>query len=79
MTESRCDDLGKHSTKRARSICHAARIDSQVRLIGREEVTQLVIHSTLLRRQQQQQETQCFVHVFHSVNAVGESDRKQER
>jgi hypothetical protein len=31
-----------------------------------------VIHSTLLRRQQQQK-TQCFVHVSHSVNTVGES------
>jgi hypothetical protein len=75
VTESRGDDLGKHGTERARSICRAARIDSQVRLIGRGEVTQLVIHSTLLRRQQQQQKTQCLVHVSHSVKYEGNQNR----
>jgi hypothetical protein len=65
VTESRGDNLRKSSTQRARSIRHAARIDSQSRLIGSGEMIQLVIHSTLLRHQQQQQKTQCFVHVSH--------------
>jgi hypothetical protein len=68
VTEGRGDDLRKRGTQRAWSICGTADIDPQVRLIGGGEVTQLVMHSTLLRRQQQQQKTQCFEHVSHSVN-----------
>ena len=71
MTESRGDDLRESSAQRARSIRHAARVASQSRLIGAGEMTQLVIHSTLLRRQQQQQQTQCFEHVSHSARRLG--------
>jgi hypothetical protein len=71
VTESRGDDLRESSTQRARGIRHAARIDSESSLIGRGEMTQLVIHSTLLRRQQQQQQTQCFEHVSHSTQRIG--------
>jgi hypothetical protein len=42
-------------------------------------MTQLMGHSTLLRHQQQQQQTQCLVHVFHSAQRLGESSRDQER
>jgi hypothetical protein len=71
VTESRGDDLRKCSTQRACGIRSAAGVDSQSRLIGRGEMTQLVIHSTLLRHQQQQQQTQCFVHVSHSAQRLG--------
>jgi hypothetical protein len=67
VTESRGAGLRKRRAQRAQSICHAARIDSQARLTGRREMTEIVIDSTLLCRQQQQQKTQCFVHVSHSV------------
>jgi hypothetical protein len=42
-------------------------------------MTQLVIHSTLLRRQQQQQKTQCFEHVSHSAQRFRESSRNPQR
>ena len=80
MTESRRDDLRESSTQRTGGIRHAARIDSQsCLLIGRGEMAQLVIHSTLLRHQQQQQQTQCFEHVSHSAQYDWESRRSQER
>jgi hypothetical protein len=50
VSESRSDGLRKSSAQRARSFRHAARVDSLFRLIGRGEMTQLVIHSTLLRQ-----------------------------
>jgi hypothetical protein len=77
VTESRSDDLRERSAQRARSFRHAARVDSVsrligvFRLIGRGEMTQLVNHSTLLRHQQQQQQTQCFEHVSHSAQRLG--------
>jgi hypothetical protein len=71
VTESRGGDLRESRTQRARGIRHDARIDSESRLIGRGEMTQLMIHSTLLRRQQQQQKTQCFEHVSHSAQRLG--------
>jgi hypothetical protein len=71
VSESRSDGLRKSSAQRARSFRHAARVDSLFRLIGRGEMTQLVIHSTLLRQQQQQQQTQCFEHVSHSTQRLG--------
>lgn len=77
VTESRSDDLRERSAQRARSFRHAPRVDSVFRLIGLSrligsgEMTQLVIHSTLLRNQQQQQQTQCFEHVSHSTQRLG--------
>jgi len=77
VTESRGSDLRESSAQRARSVRHAARVDSQFRLIGRGEMTQLVIHSTLLRHQQQQEKTQCFEHVFHSAQRVGNRGNRE--
>jgi hypothetical protein len=72
VTESGGNDLRKGRTQRARCVRQAAGIDSQFRLIGRGEMTQLVIHSTLLRHQQQQQKAQCFEHVSHSAQRLGD-------
>jgi hypothetical protein len=71
VTDGWGNDLRKRSAQRARCIRQAARIDSQLCLIGRGEMAQLVIHSTLLRHQQQQQKTQCFEHVSHSAQRLG--------
>jgi hypothetical protein len=72
VAESGGNDLRKRSTQRARCVRQAGGIDSRFRCsIGRGEMTQLVVHSTLLRHQQQQQKSQCFEHVSHSAQRLG--------
>ena len=73
MAESRGGGLRKRRAQRAGGIHQAARIDAKLRVHaeltgpGTGKVAEFVIDSTLLRRQQQQQETERFVQVSHSV------------
>src|SRR6202161_2758758 len=55
MTEGRSDDLCECRTQRAGGVHRAAGIDPHLRRTGIREMAQLVINSTLLCRQQQQQ------------------------
>ncbi len=67
MAEGRGGGLSKGRAERAGSIGSRGRIDAQLRVAGRGEVTQLMIDRPLLRRQQQQQEAQCLVQLTRSV------------
>ncbi len=66
MTESRRDDLCEDGTKCARRIGGRVRLHPQIAVDGTREMTDFVNQSTLLCRDQQQQETQRFEHVSHS-------------
>ena len=56
MAEGRGGGLSEGRAERAAGVGGRSRIDAQLRVAGRGEMTQLVINRTLLRRQQQQQE-----------------------
>jgi hypothetical protein len=66
MTESRRDDLCEDGTQCARRIGRRVRLHPQIAVDGTREMTDFVNQSTLLCRDQQQQETQRFEHVSHS-------------
>ena len=65
MAECRGSGLGKCRAERAARVHRAAGIDVALHLIGAGEVAEFVNDCTLLRSQQQQEETQCFVHISH--------------
>jgi hypothetical protein len=66
MTESRRDDLREGGTQCTRRIGGRVRLHPQIAVDGSGEMTEFVNQSTLLCRDQQQQETQRFEHVSHS-------------
>jgi hypothetical protein len=57
LTECRGGGLGECRAERAGRIHRAAGIDAHLRLIGAGEVAEFVNDGTLLRSQQQQEET----------------------
>ena len=57
MTERRGGGLGECRAERAGRVHRAAGIDAHLRLIGAGEVAEFVNDGTLLRSQQQQEET----------------------
>jgi hypothetical protein len=67
MADGRSGGLRKRRAERARSIRRTTRIDPKLRVAGHGEMAQLVIHGALLRGQQQQHETQRFVHASRPV------------
>ena len=71
MAECRRSSLGECRAERAVRVRRPAGIRAALHLIGAGEVAEFVNDSTLLRRQQQQEETQCFVHVSHGVQYHG--------
>src|ERR1700679_892966 len=73
MAERRRGGLGEGGTERAARVHRAAGIDADSRLIGARKMAELVSDGTLLRSQQQQEETQCFVPVSHGCNITGQS------
>jgi hypothetical protein len=73
MAECRSGGLGEGGTQRAARVHRAAGIDADSRLINAGKMAELVNDGTLLRSQQQQEETQCFVHVSHGCNITGQS------
>ena len=73
MAECWRSGLRECRAERAAPVHRAAGIDADSRLIGAGKMAELVNDGTLLRNQQQQQETQCFVHVSHGRNITGQS------
>jgi hypothetical protein len=69
MTESRRDYLREGGTQRARRIGSGVGLHPQIAADHTGDMAELVDQGTLLCRDQQQQETQCFDHVSHSVPA----------
>jgi hypothetical protein len=65
MTESRRDYLREGGTQRARRIGSGVRLHPQIAADDTGDMAELVDQGTLLCRDQQQQETQCFDHVSH--------------
>ena len=65
MTERRGSGLGECRAERAARVHRPAGIDVALHPIGAGEVAEFVNDCTLLRSQQQQEETQCFVHISH--------------
>jgi hypothetical protein len=57
MTERRGGGLGECRAERAGRVHRAASLDAHLRLVGAGQVTEFVNDGTLLRRQQQQEET----------------------
>ena len=66
MTKSRGDDLCKGGTQSAALICGRVRLRLQIDVVGTEDVTEFMNHSTLLRRHHQQQQSQGFECLSHS-------------
>jgi hypothetical protein len=73
MAECRGGGLGEGGTERAARVHRAAGIDADSCLIGAGKMAELVNDGTLLRSQQQQEETEYFVHVSHGCNITGQS------
>ena len=73
MAECRSGGLGEGGTQRAARVHRAAGIDADSCLIGAGKMAELVNDGTLLRSQQQQEETEYFVHVSHGCNITGQS------
>ena len=65
MAECRGSGLGECRAERAARVHRPAGIDVALHPIGAGEVAEFVNDCTLLRSQQQQEETQCFVHISH--------------
>jgi hypothetical protein len=73
MTECRRGGLGESGTEGAARIHRAAGIDADSRLLGAGKMAEFVNDGTLLRSEQQQEETEYFVHVSHERNITGQS------
>ena len=73
MAECRRSGLGECRAERAARVRRTAGLDADSGLIGAGKMAELVNDGTLLRGQQQQEETQCFVHISHGCNITGQS------
>ena len=73
MAECRRSSLGECRAERAARVRRATGLDADSCLIGAGKMAELVNDGTLLRSQQQQEETQCFVHVSHGCKITEQS------
>jgi hypothetical protein len=62
--------LRKGGAQHARAVGYAARIEGEGRSVTTGDVTEFMYDRTLLRRNQQQHESQCSVHVSHRYSGL---------